>query len=66
MELDSQRVSVTFQCHCARGGFGPRFSACEFSLLMINVIKMVFQPWKSPDSYFIDQIYLLTYYEWKT
>ena len=52
MELDSQRVCGTSQYHCARGGFGPRFSACEFSLLMINVIKMVFQPWKSPDSYF--------------
>ena len=41
------------------------FLPVSLAYFVINVIKMVFQPWKSPDSYFIDQIHLLTYYEWK-
>ena len=46
--------------------FDPRFSACKFNLFH-DQCQVVFQPWKSPDSYFSDQFHLLflMYYEWK-
>lgn len=46
--------------------FDPRFFAYKFSLFH-DQCQVVFQPWKSPDTYFSDQFHLLflIYYERK-